>query len=171
MTHQLPCGGLHAGTTHSAELADPVAQTINPINAIDSAAVFVVVGDNVEITSALQRHTRTNRQTLLAAGRGQTSGSASVSAAVEAAAVLGAATASWQLWRSYGRSHAGPQGWPAHFPPFPKGLHLLLPLCQAGHSLCAHPTGLLLPLLMMLLILLLPASQHCHYSGLSPNDE
>lgn len=83
---------------------------------------------------------------LWSAERGQADCAASVSAAVEAAAVPGAAAAGWQLGGGHGGGAAGSEGRPAHLPPLPGPLPLLLPLGQAGHSLCAHATGWLLML-------------------------
>ena len=104
------------------------------------------------------------------AERAQASCSASVSAAVEAAAVPGAAAAGRQLWGGHGGSLTGPQARPPHLSPLPGCIRVLLPICQAGNSLCAHPTGLLLKLLLLMSTVLtarcfrLPVQPLCTYS-------
>ena len=75
------------------------------------------------------------------AGRRTASGSAAGPAAVEVAAVPGAAVAGRQLQHGHGVSAAGLEAWPAHLLPQQGGLPLLLPPVQSGYGICTHPTG------------------------------
>ena len=80
---------------------------------------------------------------------------------MEAAAVPGAAAAGRQLWGGHGGRPTGPQARPPHLSPLQGCFRVLLPICEAGNSLCAPPAGLLLKLLLFMSTVLTASGPPC----------